>query len=160
MTNFFNKSMLIRIVAFILLNFTALALGSLFTNPGVSSDWYLELNKAPWTPPGWVFGFAWTTIMICFAVYCAILWDRIENKSKFIWMFVVQWILNVGWNPVFFYFHKVGMGLVVISGLTTIIAIFLFAYWRDLKGKSALIIPYFIWLLIATSLNAYILFNN
>ncbi|MDH3796458.1 MAG: tryptophan-rich sensory protein, partial [Flavobacteriaceae bacterium] len=65
--------MVLRLIVFLVLNFGALALGSLFTNMGISSDWYSELSKAPWTPPGWVFGAAWTTIMLCFSVYMAIL---------------------------------------------------------------------------------------
>ena len=45
-----------QLVIFALLNFGALAIGGLFTGGGVSSEWYASLNKAPWTPPGWVFG--------------------------------------------------------------------------------------------------------
>ncbi|MDG2281196.1 MAG: tryptophan-rich sensory protein, partial [Flavicella sp.] len=52
--------MIKRILLFLVLNFTALAVGGLFTGTGVSSDWYQNLNQAPWTPPGWVFGFMWT----------------------------------------------------------------------------------------------------
>ena len=57
--------MIKRLFVFLLINFGALALGGLFTSDGVISDWYEQLNKAPWTPPGWVFGAAWTTIMVC-----------------------------------------------------------------------------------------------
>jgi tryptophan-rich sensory protein len=64
--------------------------------------------------------------------------------------------LNVGWNPTFFYYHNVFAGLLLIGGLTVLIGFFLFFYWPELKLKSALILPYFIWLLIATSLNGYI----
>jgi tryptophan-rich sensory protein len=50
-----------RIILFIVINFSALAIGSYFTENGVSSDWYMSLEKAPWNPPGWVFGVAWHT---------------------------------------------------------------------------------------------------
>ncbi len=59
--------MVVRVIIFLVINFAALALGSIFTSAGVSSDWYTNLNQAPWTPPGWVFGAAWTSIMIFFA---------------------------------------------------------------------------------------------
>jgi len=75
-------------------------------------------------------------------------------------LFAIQWFLNVGWNPVFFYYHELLMGLVIISALTILMGVFLFGYWSKLKFKSILLLPYFIWLLIATSLNGYILFNN
>jgi len=55
--------MIYRLITFLLLNFGALAVGGFFTGKGVPSYWYSDLIKAPWTPPGWVFGFAWTTIM-------------------------------------------------------------------------------------------------
>ena len=152
--------MVIRIVIFLLLNFGALAIGGLFTGEGVPSDWYIDLNKAPWTPPGWVFGFAWTTIMLCFSFYMAYLWPVIENKQSIIRLFLVQWVLNVGWNPLFFYLHNVSFALVVIILLTLVVGYLLFRFWTIMKVKSALLIPYFIWLLIATSLNGYIYLNN
>ena len=61
--------MVLRIIIFLFINFTGLFLGGLFTQEGVPSDWYQNLNKAPWTPPDWLFGFAWTTIMICFSIF-------------------------------------------------------------------------------------------
>lgn len=152
--------MIARIVIFLVLNFGALGIGGFFTGKGVSSDWYSGMDKAPWTPPGWVFGFAWTTIMICFSVYMAYLWTSTENKKLIIGLFALQWVLNVGWNPLFFYFHNVTFALVVIVLLTVLVGYLLFHYWPTLKEKSALLIPYFVWLLIATSLNGYILLKN
>lgn len=154
------NSMVIRIIVFITINFAALALGGIFTGEGVPSEWYATLNKAPWTPPGWVFGFAWTTIMICFSLYMAFLWPCIESKKKVIGMYSIQWILNVLWNPVFFYWHRIGTALFVITMLTLLIGGWLFLFWSNLRFKSVLILPYFIWLLIATSLNGYIYLNN
>lgn len=152
--------MIYRLILFLVINFAALALGGLFTSKGVPSDWYVGIAKAPWTPPGWVFGTAWTLIMICFSVYMAYLWPTVENKNLLIGLFAIQWILNVGWNPTFFYYHNVLLGLFLISALTVVLALFLFFYWSEIKFKSILILPYFIWLLFAPSLIAYILLNN
>lgn len=152
--------MIYRLILFLILNFGALAIGGLFTGKGVSSDWYNELAKAPWTPPGWVFGAAWTTIMVCFSVYMALAWPEIENKKLLIGLFVIQWILNVGWNPAFFYYHQVLLGLVLISMLTLLVGFMLFFYWPTLRLISLLIAPYLVWLIIATSLNGYILIRN
>ena len=66
--------MIYRTILFLLINFTALAIGGFFTGKGVPSEWYINMNKAPWTPPGWVFGFAWTTIMTLFAIYMSFAW--------------------------------------------------------------------------------------
>ena len=152
--------MIYRLIIFFVLNFGALALGGFFTGKGVPSDWYEGLAKAPWTPPGWVFGAAWTVIMIFFSIYMANLWPSIKNKNLLVGLFAVQWILNVGWNPTFFYYHNVLAGLFVIAALTILVGCFLFIFWPEMKLKSILILPYFIWLLIATSLNAFILLKN
>ena len=152
--------MFYRIIIFLVLNFGALGIGGFFTGKGVPSEWYNDLNKAPWSPPGWVFGFAWTTIMICFAVYMAYAWTKVSDLKLLGILFAIQWVLNIAWNPAFFYFHHVSIALVIISLLAVLVGYFLVAYWSDLKMYSLLIMPYFVWLLIATSLNAYILIKN
>ena len=152
--------MIKRVILFLVLNFSALAIGGSFTGKGVPSVWYQNLDKAPWTPPGWVFGFAWTLIMICFAIYMAYLLIDTSNRKKIILPYLFQWILNVVWNPVFFYFQEVLAGFITISLLTILITYFLFHFRNDLKIKSIFIAPYFIWLIIATSLNGYILLFN
>ena len=48
----------------------------------------------------------------------------------------------------------------MISSLTIIMYTFLIRYWSFLKAKSLFVLPYAVWLTIATSLNAYILFYN
>ncbi len=152
--------MLYKILLFLILNFLGLAIGGKFTGDGVPSEWYQSLNKAPWTPPGWVFGAAWTTIMICFSIYLGVLWKATSNNLLFIVFFLLALTLNVAWNPIFFHYHEVLLGLIVISVLTLVIAFYLFYYWNDVKYYSLLLLPYLIWLLIATSLNAYVYLNN
>jgi tryptophan-rich sensory protein len=149
-----------KFILFLILNFGALAIGGFFTGSEVSSDWYTELNKAPWTPPGWVFGVAWTTIMVFFTFYMTYAVKDTKKLSLLISLFAVQWLLNVSWNPIFFYFHQVLFGLLVITSLTILIAVLLYKYWSELRLKSLLILPYLIWLVIATSLNAYIFIQN
>jgi len=152
--------MVVRLIIFLVLNFLALAIGGFFTGKGVPSDWYINLNKAPWTPPGWVFGTAWSLIMICFSIYMAYLWPVNENKNLLLRLYIVQLILNISWNPTFFYFHNILGGLLNIVGLTILIGLMLFYYYPILKIKSILIFPYLMWLFIAISLNFYILIKN
>ena len=147
------------IFVFLIINFSALAIGAWLMNDGPQTDWYINLNQAPWTPPGWVFGAVWTTIMICFSVYMGYLYKILPAKNILL-LFTVQFILNVLWNYVFFNQHMVGLGLTFILMLTLIIGVFMFSHYKTLKTKNLLIAPYFIWLCIATSLNAYILFYN
>lgn len=152
--------MVIRTIVFLVINFTALALGGIFTGKGVPSDWYQNLNKAPWTPPGWVFGAAWTLIMLCYSPFMAKLTLGSNQLKTIVLLFSLQFLLNVIWNPVFFYFQNVKVGLLIISSLTVLVAYFLLGFMKEVKLYSWLVLPYFLWLLIATSLNAYILMKN
>ncbi|MFT4545321.1 MAG: benzodiazapine receptor [Bacteroidia bacterium] len=148
------------LLLFFISNFSALGIGGFLMGGEVQGDWYQNVNKAPWTPPGWVFGAAWTTIMLCFSIYMAYAWGKIENKNFLIGLFSFQWILNVSWNPIFFKYQQVGFGLAVISTLTILVGYLLVKFLPQLKWHTTLILPYFVWLIVATSLNAYILVNN
>ena len=147
------------IFLFLVINFGALAIGTVLMNNGPQTDWYTQLNQAPWTPPGWAFGVAWTTIMICFSFYMTYLFLA-EPSTRVKILFTVQFILNVSWNFVFFNQHLVGFGLLIILALTFIVATLLFNFRKILPIKSFLILPYFLWLLVASSLNAYIFLYN
>ena len=148
-----------KVILFLIVNFAALYLGNILQGDGPTGDWYRSLNKAPWTPPGWVFGVAWTTIMICFSFFMAYLTIH-ETRNELIAFFSIQFFLNVIWNAVFFKHHMIGLSLVIILTLTFLVAYFLFTYRKQLPLKALLIAPYLIWLCIACSLNAYALLNN
>lgn len=130
-------------------------------NNGPTSDWYLSLNKAPWTPPSWVFGSAWSIIMVLFALYMTKLSFQYEflNKKVLI-LYIDQWILNVSWNYIFFNQHLTKFGLVIIVLLWLLIGYITFEFYKKTKGYTLLILPYLIWMTIAVSLNAYIVLNN
>ena len=152
--------MIKNIIIFLVLNFGALAIGAQFTGAGVSSEWYELMNKAPWTPPGWVFGASWTTIMICFSIYMARFVSVLKNRKSLVGLFAFQWVFNVIWNPIFFKFHEVGLALIVICALAVIVGVYQFVFIRPMKRWSLLMAPYFLWIIIATSLNWYALAYN
>jgi tryptophan-rich sensory protein len=127
---------------------------------GPVSEWYVNLNKAPWTPPGWVFGAAWTVIMLCFSWYLSVLFSHKANKLLVV-LYAIQVVLNVSWNWIFFNQHWVLAGLISITFLTLLIGFFFFKFDRkDLRKTRLLLIPYMVWLCIATSLNAYVVLYN
>ncbi len=141
-----------RLVLFSLINFGGLAIGGLFTAAGGS--WYLSLDRAPWTPPGWVFGVAWFTIMLTYCIFLASNWPKFNLQLKY--LFAISWVLNLSWNPFFFYLHLKEVGLLILVLLTVCV----FVIW--LKAKKwgryhLLLMPYLVWLVLAASLNAYVL---
>jgi tryptophan-rich sensory protein len=151
-----------KLILFLVLNFAALGIGGLLMDNPATNEFYLNANKAPWTPPGWVFGFAWTTIMICFSIflYKASEKHNISDLKLFYMLYSLQWLLNVIWNPIFFKYHFVLAGLVIIIVLTVLVFWFLRWAYKNTRIAAIFVLPYFIWLLIATSLNAYIYLYN
>ena len=146
-------------VVFALINFGGLALGSWLMGQGPSSDWYQQLNKAPWTPPGWVFGIAWTTIMTCYSIFLADLWTKPVTQATWV-LFLVSLLTNVIWNYLFFNRHWMLWAFIVLAVLAVVIWLFYFQSRQELRQKSLLLLPYMIWLLIALSLNGYAVIKN
>lgn len=149
-----------KLIIFLGINFLALAIGAPHAMNGVASPWYQALQKAPWTPPGWVFAAAWNIIMLCFSVYMAFGWSQIKNRRGLIILYIGQWILNVAWNPVFFTMHLTLLGLALILTLTLVVIYTAFRFYPEMKNKTGWLVPYILWMLIATSLNAYIYAQN
>ena len=148
------------VLLFLFLNFGGLAFGNFLMNNGPQTAWYLSLNKAPWTPPGWVFGAAWTLIMICFSIYLAKQFVSTKQLTFISIIFILEFILNVSWNYFFFNQHWVLMGLIGILLLTSLIFYYFFGLSKGLGNAKFLLLPYMIWLCIATSLNLYVLIHN
>ena len=151
-----------NLIFLLLVNIFALALGAAYTEPGISSDWYASLNQAPWTPPGWVFGAAWATIAITYSIMVTYLsvssYRHLDEIRNWYWFSVA---FNIMWNPVFFLKHWT-----IVGGIILIILSYLIFRLVDFTRKTMgwkvawLGIPYFIWLMIATSLNLYIVLMN
>lgn len=144
---------------FLLINLGSLTLGSWLMNGGPTSTWYTQLNQAPWTPPGWVFATAWITIMICFSIYLALLFSKTTSR-KLTTAFALQVFLNIIWNFIFFNQHQIFIGFLTIILLAIVVYYLFFKFKNALKKYSYLLLPYMLWLLIAISLNGYILLYN
>ena len=147
------------LVLFIVINFSALAIGTWLMNKGPQSEWYITLNQAPWSPPGWVFGVAWSSIMLLFSVYMSYL-VQINSSKKIIVLFSIQFVLNVFWNYLFFNQHLIALGLLNLVFLTLLMFYFFVTFKQTLKNKSVFVLPYCLWLVLATSLNLYIAIFN
>jgi len=153
---------MLRLTFFLVINFAALAIGSLLMGNPATNEWYIAQHKAPWTPPGWVFGAAWMIIMLCFSFFLFFITKTGNGKQHQIIyiLFAVQFVLNVIWNPVFFKQHNVALALILIVLLTLLVWWFVWWGFKNNGKVGFLVLPYGLWLLIATSLNAYVLLKN
>lgn len=152
--------MIYRLILFLILNFATIGFGRFLGGEGPKSEFYLGINTAPWIPPGVVIGISWTILLICFSVYLSYLWPVVGNKKFLLGLLVVYYILSLIWNPVFFQYQQVLAGFLIIAALAMVVGFIMAHYWSVVKLKSFLVLPYFLWLLFATSLNLYIIIKN
>jgi tryptophan-rich sensory protein len=127
---------------------------------GPLGSWYTNLNKAPWTPPGWVFGAAWTLIMVCLSLFMNKAVQVESLRNTILWIYAVQLVFNIAWNPLFFDLHWMGWALVEIIILVFIVGAMALIAKPHLPKVTWLLTPYVVWLCIAITLNAYALQNN
>ena len=146
---------------FSLLFFVVLVVGGglvigYLTAPG---DWYIQLAKPTFTPPGWIFGPVWTVLYVLIATAGWGVWQR-ERAGWSMKLWWAQLVWNFLWSPVFFSAHQIGLALVILLALLAAILGFIAMTWRQDRVASLLFVPYAVWVAFASILNASILALN
>ncbi len=142
--------------ALALIGWLVLCFAATSTAAFVSIDgWYAALQKPSWNPPAWVFGPAWTVLYISMAVAAWLVWREggWKAQGRALGLFLVQWVLNALWTPLFFGLHRPGLAFAEIVILWLAIAATLAAFWRINKVAGALLVPYLAWVTFAAALN-------
>lgn len=132
-----------------------LAFGGLFT-PG---EWYQSLQKAPWTPPNIAFPIVWSVLYLLIAIAG---WRiALAGATQLTRLWFVQLGLNALWSFLFFGQEQVTLALIDICILSVVVAVMIRQSLQlKLSLVAVLLSPYLVWLVLASSLNAYIFFNN
>ena len=137
-------------------------IGAIFTTPAIST-WYAALEKPAFTPPNAVFAPVWLTLYLLMGIAIFLIWRKGLNtegvKPAFI-IFWVQLIINIIWSVVFFGFESISGGLIVIILLLIAVIITIVQFFKVSRPAGGLLIPYIVWLGIATSLNVGVLILN
>ena len=152
----------IRLIISVALCQAAGIIGSLFTTPAISS-WYASLRKPAFAPPNWVFAPVWTTLYFLMGISLFIVWNiGLEKNSvrKSIVVFGIQLLLNVFWSYLFFGLKSPLLGLVEIVVMWLMILLTILVFFRISKKAAVLLIPYLMWVSVASYLNYSILVLN
>ena len=124
--------------------------------------WYTTLEKPALTPPVWVFAPAW--IFLHITIFAALLLFTVTRtrKSKIMGYtyFILQVILNILWTPSFFILNNPALALIDIIALDIFVLLNIIEFYKISKFSGLLLIPYLLWLIFATYLNAGILILN
>jgi benzodiazapine receptor len=127
-------------------------IGSKLTLSGM--NWYTTLKLPKWTPQGKVIGIIWTVIFILTAISALIVWNQYGNKASISigLLFMLNGILNVLWSYVFFVRHNFNLAIFEMSALNITTVLLIYEIWPFSIMAALLLLPYFLWVSVATYL--------
>jgi len=135
----------------IVLTFGVAGIASQF-EPG---EWYANIAKPIWTPPGWVFGPVWGLLYLSMSVSAWLVWRRrLEtNISWALGLYLMQLTVNGVWSWLFFGQQWIGLALVDLLALVALVAITVVMFLRVLRVAGLMLLPYLLWVSFAAALN-------
>jgi translocator protein len=157
-----NTSDIIKLMVSIGLPLAVGAIAGMYTSAAVP-EWYANLNRPSFNPPGWVFGPVWTVLYILIGISLFLIWKEEPGQARnwAIGVFFVQLALNFAWSFIFFYSKMIGPALIEIIVLWITIVIMLLLFYKIRPLAAYINIPYLLWVSFATALNAsYYLLNR
>lgn len=125
------------------------------SNSGFENGWYAGLTKPSFQPPAWAFGVVWATLYTMLGIALAAILNEppSDRRRDALWLFGGQLALNFAWSPVFFGMQMIDVALVVII-VMLLMATVTANYFRRLRPIAGwLMLPYLLWLCLATALN-------
>lgn len=142
---------------YLLLPFAAALPGVLFT-PGA---WYAGLQKPPGTPPDAVFPVVWTLLYLMMGIAAArVARSAHPLRQAALRLFWLQLLLNAAWTVLFFGLRLPLPALLELLLLDAAVLLTLVVFRRIHRLAGALLLPYLLWILYATYLNAGIVLLN
>lgn len=122
---------------------------------------YEILSLPPLSPPGWLFGVVWPILYVLMGISIfLIVRSSYKEKSIAINLFILQLILNFIWSPIFFGIGNLWLAFVIVIILDIVVLLCIIKFKKINTVASALITPYFLWLLFATYLNISVAMIN
>lgn len=140
------------LLAFVLSYATA-GLGGALTELG---PWYYALRQPDWKPPDAAFGVVWTTIFTLCALSGWLAWraaDTLALRRRVALLFGANALLNILWSALYFTLQRPDWALIEVVVLWLSIVALIVGLWRLSRLASALLLPYLVWVSIASFLN-------
>ncbi len=127
-----------------------------------SQVWYETLSLSYLNPPEWLFGPVWGVLYLLMAVAVWLVTKRRANPyyPAAVILFAVQLVLNVAWTYIFFGAMNPEYAYIEILLLDAAALLTAVVFGRISKAAQWLMLPYIIWLGLATYLNWHVMYYN
>lgn len=129
--------------------------------------WYALADKAPWTPPGWIFGSVWLVLYAAMAVAVWLVWrQRRVARRPALQAYGALLLLNLAWPLTFFGMYPMlgtaalWLALLVIGGHAVMATLAVLSFGPISRTAGLLMLPYVSWIVFSASLNLYAAVNN
>ena len=130
-------------------SFAAAALGAVATRQ--APEFYAQLARPDWAPPGWLFGPVWTVLYALMGIAAWRVWRKAGFGSA-LYLFLAQLALNALWSWLFFAWRLGAAAFAEVVVLWALIAATLAAFLRIDRLAGALLLPYLLWVSFACAL--------
>lgn len=140
------------LLAWLLTTFAAAALGGLASAD--AGDFYRDLVRPSWAPPGWLFGPVWSVLYALMAVAAWLVWRLrgFAGARGALLVFLAQLAANALWTWLFFAWRLGGFAFAEILLLWALIVVNIGLFWRISRVAAALLLPYLAWVSFAAVL--------
>ncbi len=132
----------------------------------VTSQWYADLDKPAFQPPGEVFGVVWTVLYADIVLAGGHALDQLERTGRpeeaaaYRKALGLNLAVNAAWSWVFFRQHRLGSAVLVAGGLGLSSADLVRRTSRVSRAAGVALSPYPLWCGFATLLSAEIWRRN
>lgn len=153
------------LIGFLAVSWVVSLLGSLPIR--MNGTWYALADKAPWTPPGWIFGSVWLVLYAAVAVAAWLVWrQRQFQRGAALTVYAALLLLNVAWPLMFFGLYPMmgtaalWLALLVLGGHAVAAGLAVLHFGPISRTAGVLMLPYLSWLVFSASLNLYAAASN
>ncbi|MET0657540.1 MAG: TspO/MBR family protein [Steroidobacteraceae bacterium] len=142
----------IGLLIWLLVVFAAAAVGAFAS--ASASEFYSDLVRPPWAPPGWLFGPVWTVLYALMGGAAWLVWRAhgFGGARKALLVFLLQLAANALWTWVFFVWRQGELAFAEILLLLALILATIVLFWRVSRVAAVLLFPYLLWVSFASAL--------
>jgi len=155
-----NRQAFFRLFLVVVLSYTTAGIGGALTELG---PWYYSLRQPDWKPPDAAFGVIWTTIFTLCAVSAWRAWEAANTRAlrlRVVILFGINAVLNMVWSALYFKLQRPDWAMVEVVFLWLSIGALIVGLWRLSRLTSGLLIPYWVWVSVASVLNLQTIYLN
>lgn len=119
-----------------------------------SPGWYSSLNRPPWQPPDFIFGLIWPYNFIILGISAVRIANSLTRNEVMIWLscFALSVVAALSWAYNFYVPHNLQFAAFSLGATALLTMPMLILTFRSSNTLGLALLPYQVWVVIATTL--------